>query len=117
MTKNKIEKKNEIIIQKLSNVLEELEFLNYNCPREVGLKDCYTVCDSDSNCVECWIEALRKEKEKMSNEKSCNNCKYEKRTETRDKHGKLIAFSSECTLMRVCINREYWKEEVGCKDE
>lgn len=108
-----MENKNEIIIQKLSNVLEELEFLNCNCPHTIGLKDCYT----DFDCVQCWIEALRKEKEKRSKEKSCNNCKYEKRTETRDKHGKLIAFSSECTLMRVCINLEYWKEELSCKDE
>lgn len=52
--------KNEIIIQKLSNVLEELEFLNCNCPHTIGLKDCYT----DFDCVQCWIEALRKEKEK-----------------------------------------------------
>lgn len=59
MTENEIEKENEIIIQKLGNVLKELEFLNYNCPREVGLRDCYTVCGEDSNCVECWIEALR----------------------------------------------------------
>ena len=109
-----MEKKNEIIIQKLSNVLEELEFLNYNCPHTIGLID----CDTDFDCVKCWTQALRiREKEKMSNKKSCNKCKYDKRTETRDKHGKLIAFSSECTMMRVCINHEYWKEELGCKDE
>ena len=47
--------KNEIIIQKLSNVLEELEFLNCNCPHTIGLKDCYT----DFDCVQCWIQALR----------------------------------------------------------
>lgn len=47
-----MENKNEIIIQKLSNVLEELEFLNNGSG-----------------------------KEKIDNEKSCNNCKYYKRTE------------------------------------
>lgn len=59
MTENEIEKENEIIIQKLSNVLEELEFLNCKCPHEVGLRDCYTICVEDFDCVKCWIEALR----------------------------------------------------------
>lgn len=65
-----MENKNEIIIQKLSNVLEELEFLNYNCPHSIGLKDCYidfdcphTIglkdCYTDFDCVQCWIQALR----------------------------------------------------------
>ncbi len=53
-----IEQDNERIIKRLTNVLEELQFLNNNCPKEVGLKDCYTVCDEDSNCTLCWIEAL-----------------------------------------------------------
>ena len=48
----------ERIIEKLTNVLEELEFMNQNCPREVGLRDCHTICDQDFDCTECWIEAL-----------------------------------------------------------
>ena len=53
------------------------------------------------------------EKEKMDNEKSCNNCKYYKRTEKRNKHGKLIAFSSVCKTIKTCINYECWERRVG----
>ena len=78
-----MEKKNEIIIQKLSNILEELEFLNNG----------------------------RSGKEKMDKEKSCNNCKYYKRTEKRNKHGKLIAFSIKCKTIKTCINNKYWERK------
>lgn len=65
MTENKMEKKNEIIIQKLSNVLEELEFLIQNCPCIVGLGNYPTACIDGFDCTECWIKALRaKEREK-----------------------------------------------------
>lgn len=59
MTENKTEKKNEIIIEKLSNVLEELEFLIQNCPCIVGLGNYPTACIDGFDCTECWIKALR----------------------------------------------------------
>ncbi len=78
-----MENKNEIIIQKLSNVLEELEFLNNG----------------------------KVENKKMDKEKSCNNCKYYKRTEKRNKHGKVIAFSSACKTIKTCINYGCWERK------
>ena len=76
-----MENKNKTIIQKLSNILEEFEFLNNG--------------------------------KKIYKEKSCNNCKYYRRTVKRNKHGKVIAFSSECKSIKTCINYECWERKIG----
>lgn len=76
-----MENKNEAIIQKLSNILEEFEFLNNG--------------------------------KKIYKEKSCNNCKYYRRTVKRNKHGKVIAFSSACKSIKTCINYECWERKIG----
>lgn len=47
----------------------------------------------------------------VEKEKSCNNCKYYRRTVKRNKHGKVIAFSSACKSIKTCINYECWERK------
>ena len=62
-----MEKKNEIIIQKLSNILEELEFLNNGkSGKEMTRSDILT---EDYKILECRIKILEEENTTLSN---CN---------------------------------------------